>query len=72
MVLVQVFCFLCKKYGRKCWRNLKESRHGKLLILNSMNEVNEISNLLTVLVRKYFLGRAILQRKKFKWPVHSS
>lgn len=37
-----------------------------------MNEVNEISNLLTVLVRKYFLGRAILQRKKFKWSVHSS
>lgn len=39
-----------------------KSRHGKLLILNSMVEVHEMSNLLTVLIEKYFVGRAILQR----------
>lgn len=49
--MIKVFHFLCKKHGRKCWRNLKESRHGKLRIFNSMAEVNEISNLLTVLVK---------------------
>lgn len=36
-----------------------------------MAEVNEMSNQLTVLIKKYFVGRAILQRKEFKWLVHT-
>lgn len=47
---------------------LKQSRGGKLLILNSMAET---SNLLTVLMKKCFVGEAIFQRKKFKWLLHT-
>lgn len=36
-----------------------------------MAEVNEMNNLLTVLIKKYFVGRAILKKKKFKWLVHT-
>lgn len=60
------FCFLCTRRGRKCWRYLKESRGGRLLILHFMAEVNEMNNLLSVL-NYYFVGRVIFQRKKFKW-----